>query len=680
MSEAAAQIGRLERRVMWRTRLLSLQDSLALAVTIYGLVAAGLVVIARLRPITIPVWAVIVGTSLLIAIVLVRWFIARTDQRDAAFLIDESLKLDDRIATSRLIIERGGPTSALEHALIEDAAARLSNQSEATIVPYRTRRWYPLVLVSAIALAAATMIPPSLLPVDQASAAERADIATAGEHLEQTATEIEQSIPAGTETATLAKEQAEIGRGFRRASASRAEALRKLSALEERIRLRHNDLSNTRAEEIVSLADRRMRNVLPTPSTARRSESSPDDSSLATLAEEPDGASKKGAAKEARVPIPNGNVRALESQTENARQSDARRSRAQTTAKAEQPSIDAGTAKDSKQLEPQKRRLEPVSGHGDRNANLAKEAAGDPGVSSNTKATDQNRSDPFPGDPRPDVGKELNQNTGERRADDQQTTELPSSSLESLKAVPESLAQQAAKALPKLSEELLKKAAELRANELRPADIEKLRKAAEFLARDLEQIAQSKELQKALQEMARQVRPEQVEQVARELANQEDLKRELEAAGRLLSENRQAKEMVAGLAEQFARMQDQRRERDNNQRGGESGVRDEKGRAGGGGNRANVGGALEKLETVDRRLTGQGRDTSLKGKLRQREGGEHLYLQTKAGIGAARAPYTSAYPQYRRAAERSVQRSQVPPSLRSVVRKYFDAINPDAKR
>jgi hypothetical protein len=70
----------------------------------------------------------------------------------------------------------------------------------------------------------------------------------------------------------------------------------------------------------------------------------------------------------------------------------------------------------------------------------------------------------------------------------------------------------------------------------------------------------------------------------------------------------------------------------------------------------------------------------LKGKLQQGFGGEYLYLQTKAGVGAARTPYSSAYPQYRREAERSVQRSQVPPNLRSVVRKYFDAINPDAKK
>jgi hypothetical protein len=235
-----------------------------------------------------------------------------------------------------------------------------------------------------------------------------------------------------------------------------------------------------------------------------------------------------------------------------------------------------------------------------------------------------------------------------------------------------------------MSEELLKKAAELRANELSPADIEKLRKAAESLSRDLAQIAQSKELQQALQEMARQVRPEQIEQVARELGNQEQLKQELEAAARLLSENQQAKEMVAGLAGQLSRLQNQKRQNEKDQRGGSKpnapdegyGARDQAS----GSYRASRG-APDRMDTnVDRRLRGQGREASLKGKIEQRSGGEYLYLQSKAAVGAARAPYSSAYPQYRREAESSVQRSQVPPNLRSVVRKYFDAINPDAKK
>jgi hypothetical protein len=397
--------------------------------------------------------------------------------------------------------------------------------------------------------------------------------------------------------------------------------------------VRHNDLSNTRADEIVTLSERRMRDTLSTVPKARRTWSEPDDSSLATLADESGGASKKDAAKETRVTTPNSNVKSLESQ----------------------------------------------SGQGNRNADLAKGPGGDPEASSNTKGSDQKRSDPSPGDPRAAGEKTTGENIGDRGPDEQGESRRPEDSLETLKAAPDSISQQAAKALPRLSEELLKKAAELRADQLKPEDIEKLRKAAEFLARDLEQIGQSKELQKALQDMAGQIRPEQIEQVARELGNQEELKRELDAAARLLSENQQAKDMVAGLAGRLARMSDQRQSLDNKLQGG---VPDKRGRAGGDGphgSNRDATGTAEELESA-RRLAGQGRESKLNGKPQERSGGEYLYLRSKAGSGAARAPYSSAYPQYRREAERSVQRTQVPPNLRSVVRKYFDAINPDAKK
>ena len=91
--------------------------------------AAVIVAIVRLRPITMPVWPLVIATmSLSFGAALIRWFLTRAGETDAAFLIDESLELDDRIATSRLIIERGGPANAVEEALIEDAAARLGNQ------------------------------------------------------------------------------------------------------------------------------------------------------------------------------------------------------------------------------------------------------------------------------------------------------------------------------------------------------------------------------------------------------------------------------------------------------------------------------------------------------------------------------------------------------------------------
>lgn len=249
-----------------------------------------------------------------------------------------------------------------------------------------------------------------------------------------------------------------------------------------------------------------------------------------------------------------------------------------------------------------------------------------------------------------------------------------------LDSLPTSLASEAAKRLPSLSSELLKKAAELRINELSKQDVEKLRKAAESLSRELSQIGKSQELKKALEEMARHVSPEEIEQVAKELSNQEEIKKELEAAGRLLNENRQAKETVAGIAGQLARRGDNELRRTQ-----VAGNLDRQNKIAATGNsRSNqTAGEIPNRQSninTDARLAGQGKESSIKGKLQQNPGGEYLYLQSRAGAGAARAPYSSAYPQYRREAERSVQRSQVPSNLRSVVRRYFDAINPDGKK
>ena len=690
MSEAEAKIVRLERSVMRRKRLLSLQDGLVLAVMMGGLMAAALVLLVRLRPIGLPSWTVIVGAmSLAFAAVLIRSFLTRASVSDAAFLIDESLKLDDRVATSHLIIERGGPRRGLEEALIEDAADRVGTQRAASVVPFRMRRWYTLSLVSLVGLLAALMIPTRSLPVAEALAAERVDIESAGEQLEQASAEVEQAVPPGTETATLAKEQAELGRGFRRSPATRAEALRRLSSLEGRIRRRHDDLASTRADEIVSLADRRLGGALATLATPHRKRLEADQSRLVSPADELAGVSKREPNKENRAAPPSGGQKPSESSREKSLQSRPTGSRTQAPTKGDQPNTAGEMTKGKSGAEPQNRPQEPVSGK-DLKADSTRtdstkpdprvaKTAGEPGASGDQKPAEQN-----PSDLKTDGAKTGDLNTGERKADREEPTGQPAGSLDALKAVPNSLVEQGAKALPRISAELLKKAAELRANELSPADIEKLRKAAESLSRDLAPIAQSKELQQALQEMARQIRPEQIEQVAREFGNQEKLKQELDAAARLLMENQQAKEMVAGLAGQFARVRDEKRQQDNGQPSGRSGMRYEETRSrnqSSGSNRANAGGAPEKLETAaDRRLAGQGRESSLKGKLQQGSGGEYLYLQTKAGVGAARTPYSSAYAQYRREAERSVQRSQVPTNLRSVVRKYFDAINPDAKK
>ena len=683
VNKSVTKIVALHRQVMWRRRLLSLQDSLALALTISALVAAAIVVIVRLQLISIPVWAVVPGTvGIAVAVALFRWFRNLAGEAIAAGLIDESLKLEDRVATSRLIIGRGGPTGVFEEALIEDTAARVGDQQASTVVPFRARRWYALLLVSAIGLSAALMIPARSVPADQAVATERADIEAAGAHLEQTATEIEQSVGPETETASLAKEQAEIGRGFRRATATRSEALRRLSALEERIRQKNDDLTDTRAEEIVSLADRRLGNTLATLSKTQPKKFEQAEGQLAETTDVQPSETRLTSGKEAQVPAADGKL------AEPSEKSAPAGPRRQSPATGEASNGNRATARG-----PQKQPQEPVSASDNRNVDRGskastrleskgREPSAEPSASASQTAP-QKQNDAPPGDPGAVAEKAPEQNNKERRADDSAAPQPPISP-DALKAVPDSLVQQAAKALPKLSEELLKKAAELRANELSAADIEKLRKAAESLSRDLDQIAQSKELQKALQAMARRVRPEQIDQVARELGNQEKLKQELEAAARLLAENRHAKEMVAGVAGQFARSQDEKQRPDNNRRDyGKSDIRDQNGRAGNASSpgRRSDGGVVapERLETAKQGLAGSGRKSSVTGKLQQRPGGEYLYLQSKAGDGAARAPYSSAYPRYRREAERSVQRSQVPASMRSMVRKYFDAINPDAK-
>jgi hypothetical protein len=697
MSEAIAKIVRLEREVMTRTRLLSLRDWLVLAVSGSSLILAIIVGFARLRSISLPLWPIIVGgLSLAILVALTRWLFTGANEGHAAFLIDQSLNLDDRIASSRLIIQRGGPTTALEEALIEDAAEQLGAQRAGSLVPLEMQRWHALSLVSVLGLAAALMIPARSVPVDQALAAERADVESAGEHLEQTAAEVAQSATPGTETAMLANEQAELGRAFRRSTATRSEALRRLTALEERIRKRHDELANTRADEIVSLADRRFDGALSTTSTPRRAKIEDDPGQQALPADGRSGHLKSAPGKNRAGATPGGDAKSAESSQENPGKSEKDSLPNQPSLKGAQRNGERENAAVKKQSEPQKRPQEPISGNGNRPDSRVKDQrdlskAGGAAVkpetpadqkSSEQKANDrrpsvQNPIDPSKGDSSKDDGQRIE----EQKAGDQKANEMPAGSPDLVKAVPESLAEQAAKALPKMSAELLKKAAEMRANQLTPADIEKLRRAAESLSRDLSQIEQSKELQKALQEMASQIRPEQIEQVARELGNQENIKQELEAAARLLSQNQRGKEIVAGLAEQVAQSQEQSRREDqrgdgkSNMRRAATGGRDQASRS----NQTN-GLAGEAKAAVDGRLEAQGRQATLKGKLQQGAAGQYLFLQSRAGDGAARAPYSSVYPQYRREAERSVQRSQVPPNLRSVVRKYFDAINPDAKR
>jgi hypothetical protein len=167
--------------------------------------------------------------------------------------------------------------------------------------------------------------------------------------------------------------------------------------------------------------------------------------------------------------------------------------------------------------------------------------------------------------------------------------------------------------------------------------------------------------------------------------NQESIRREVEAAARLLMQNREAREMAAGIARQLEQMEQRRpgpeaRRPDNSGRrrpGGDSGTGDRSGDSRGGAGRGSPNGQSERL-AADSRITGQGKEDKLSGKLQKKDGGEYLFLQTRPEVGASRVPYSSAYPRYRREAERSVERSQIPANMRKVVRSYFDRINPDA--
>jgi hypothetical protein len=705
MSEAASSLKQFERQVMWRRRLLALQDRLALAVLISCVVAAAFVLLARLKEGGRVPWAILTGIfAVELAAFSVNWMMTRANEREAAFVIDEKLGLEDRVITAHGIIEQGGPERVVETALIEDAASRVVSSSASSIVPYRLKRWHALSLVGIMALAATIMIPEKALPGGEAIAAARADIQAAGEQLEQAAAEAEQIAPAESETAKLATEQAELGRSFRRSNESRSEALKKLSSLEGRIRERHDVLASTRAEEIVNVAERRLRAaIFAKPKQRSRAETSENSEALnqaevssndEASADARDSQQKargkdkgqrvapSGEQVKARVNSNSANVsnsnrsdlsagqtapRRAEQQHSNANKQAAEKSDLAASTQPNSPDTQPNSQGQPEQSKPQNPLQKPVSSpnaqhdSGNKNSTAGQKERGQ--NASEAKGAGENREDQKEGDQK-----------GESKDEQKPEGEPPAAN-----PLGGMMAEQAAKALPQMSQELMKKAAQLRAGELSPDDIKRLAQAAEFLARDLNQIAQSKELQQALEQMARQINPEQIEQVARQLMNQEQLKRELEAAARLMMQNQQAKEMVAGIKQKVDDIAKQFRGREgegtNRERGQGSDARQK------GTSKAGRDSRLQLGQSPDgQKLKGQGKESNVAGNLQRGTGGEYLYLQTRAGAGAARAPYSSAYPQYRREAERSVQRSQVPPHMRSVVRSYFDAINPDASK
>lgn len=680
MMEAAKKIDHLRREVMWRKRWLALQDRLSATVAMGGLVCGALILYSRLRPGQLPIAAIIVAVSAaMIAFLLIHWLRALATERDAAFLIDDKLGLEDRLTTAQAILERGGPARPVEQALIEDAGVRIGDRRASSIVQYRLPRWYGLSLIGVAALSAALLIPERSLPGGEAMAQAREDINSAGERLEQTAEEVQQQLSAESETARLAKEQAELGRAFRRSTDTRAEALNKLSSLEGRIRERHDALAGTRADEIVNMAERRLRSALAMAAKRPPEPISSEGEKKDLVASGAQAGEKQGNASTAirneRKPEPGEQAR--KSNTVNAR---------------------AGDAKSNSNAVAQNKPDQELVG---RNANTpARDASARQaraGNSNQAESQEQAKNRNTSQDPQQSLAQNANspasqksaaENAGQKEATqpaEQAEKQKAQGGQDSPTALPDLMAGQAAKALPNLSDQLLNKAEQLRAGQLTPADIKQLQSAAEFLARDLASIAQSKEFQKTVEQLARQINPEQIERVARELMNQENLRRELEATARMLMENRQIKDMVAGIARQFENNKSAMPERASSaakeraQGESQSGqqARDRKNYPAGG--RGSARGQQDEGAEGER-LTGRGKQSRQGGNLKPRPGGEYLFLESKPGAGAVRAPYTSAYPQYRREAERSIQRSQVPAHMRSVVRGYFDAINPDAKK
>jgi hypothetical protein len=730
--EAVNKIQSFARSVMWRRRLLGLQDTLALGLLVGGLISAALIFYIRWKAIQTPVWIVaLVVFSAVLGALLTRWSMSRGNEQDAGFLIDDVLSLEDRFTTSQALIGNRATAGEVERTLIEDAASRIDSAKPATIAPYQMKKFYVLSLLALAAFISAVLVPQKSLPGGIEVVQAQEDIQAAGEQLEKYSSEIEKFVPPDTVTANLAKEQAELGRSLRRSSDTRAEALKKLSSLEDRIRQRHDEIKSTRADEIVAIAQKRMgaalaqmskRNIQPAgeeqeQTAGKQSSVSTETGDKQIDAKKADAKSAmtKSATKSANNKTANGQTAKTDNKNPNADTNDAKpsetgevsqnpdvknsqKSQSQATAKTAQgepkntgeksaPNQVATNQKDGAEKKsdpPKSDGSQPQNGRPD-----AKPQAGEKTATPETPQVGQGQSP----DKNPPSGQQEsgNQPQGQPENKDQDPKTDAANPLTG------AIAQQTTKAL---SDQLLKKAEELKAGKLNAEDIKNLAQAASLLAKDLAPIAQSKEFQKSLEALAKQVNPQQLEQIARELMKDEKLQRELRAAAKLLWENRQVKDMVAGLTKTAAEI-----EADMRQRSGEGdgprppqelmsqqsepiSLANEPGKNGSqkpgrGQGTPQPGPAGQGTQTskmlTDRQLAGQGKEAKISGQMQNRPGGDYVYSGAKPGTGAARIPYSSAYPQYRRQAERSVERSQVPKHMRSMIRNYFDAINPNGK-
>jgi hypothetical protein len=726
--EAVTQIKQLAREVMWRKRLLALQDTLALGIFIAGILSAGAVLYLKWQALRTPVWMVVAATFVLsLGGLVIRWQVNRANEHEAGFLIDHRLSLEDRFATAQTILEKSEPKNAIEEAQLHDAAKRIEDAQAAAIVPFRLKKFYALSAVALVALVTALLIPQKSLPGGQAMAEMREEIQAAGEELEKNSTEIEKFTPPETVTADLAKEQAALGRELRNSNYDRAEALKKLGSLEERIRTRHDELKNTRAEEVVAMAERRMRSVLSNIGKDKKpqAESEKEQATIKSAdnesvdSQKPDAknsiqaSTQKSDANDAKVAAANktdnqknkpvvkkptaDNVaknQVAKNQTSGQdSQNQAPKPENQAKPQNEAKSKDSETAKSDSQAAKQKDSPDKKSGDGQQAKSGEPQKPADSSKKEDSqvaKAENQvaEKIDEELAKSLKDVEKETRPQ-GDNSPDKEQKAGEEEANKESANPLTGALAEQGTKAL---SSELLDKAKDLQAGKLSAEEIAKLGQSAAQLAKDLAPLAQSKGFQNMLEQMAKQIDPKVLEQVARELEKNEQLKKELQAAAKLLLQNQQVKEMIAGfrkMGEEMARergddlkqkeqqLRNQQVEAQNEQitlnAKPENGKPDGKNQPGGKG--------TDKTRVEQsRKLSGQGKETRFGGKLQERPGGDFVYTNNRPGSGAVRVPYSNAYPQYRREAERTVERSQIPSQMRSMVRNYFDAINPDAKK
>jgi hypothetical protein len=746
MIESSKPIEQLELGTGRRLRLLAAQDLIALSVLVsagfaviafilfklglFGALAAeGLGIRGRLLLCGIPL--ITAGALLALRRVLknrARWRSSLEKDADRVdLIIDRALGLDDRARTAGSIIRRGGPASIMETAQIEDTASRLADISPERIVEYHPPRLgsavrcYESVGVSVIsALVVLVVMVQYWLPAHGAQKLDAGTIAVmqaAGEDLERGTAEIEAAVKPDTPTAALARQQAELARALRESATpqggSRArvigkgQALKELSVIEEKLGGRKVELENTHASEIVGLAERRFQSALSSSANQKHADVAEQSrTGKKDLANRNAGKDKPRSAEDrgldekgSAAPKPGSPDKPLV---------------AETQAADKPPGGDNHSAADGQSPKDKPRvtsKSENARAGDDKSLRQDKQqAAGKPGEPDKAPPTDasQAREDGSKESKTPGKnGADQSPQTDSKAGDPQANSLLPGAidQAKSLASENEAAAEAGKSILPNLSQDLMKKAAEMKANNLTPADIEQFRKAAEGLlkdisAKDLANLANSKEIQQTLEQLARQVDPHQMEQLARQLLSQKEIRDELQAVGKLLAENRQAKETIAGFADKAREIRKQFEQQgykpgippqgsqgppaglpQNLSGMGQSHPGASDGPGSGPGSRKSYGRPGASTEA----LNGQGRSGEASRRSPKTEGvtgsktdGEPIYGYARPGMAPARVPYSTAYPGYRREAERSVERSQVPPRLRNLIRNYFDAINPDS--